>query len=59
MYNEGFPWIKFTIICVPLIAMMIFMAPSIKWKILFSVCVPVGVGFALAGRSINFHNKRK
>lgn len=49
-YNE-FPWIKFTILCVPLIVLMINFAPTLKWKILFSLCVPIGVGLALKGKS--------
>lgn len=58
MYNEGFPWIKFTLVSVPLIVMMFFMADGLKWKILFSLCVPIGVGFALGGKSVNLHKRR-
>lgn len=50
---EDFPWIKFTILCIPLIAMMWFFAPSLKWKFVFTLAVPIGVGLALAGKSIN------
>lgn len=49
---DDFPWIKFTILSVPLIIMMWFMAPALKWKILFTFAVPVGVGLALSGKSI-------
>ena len=58
MYDEGFPWIKFTLITVPFIVLMLYMAPTMKWKILFSLCVPVGVGFALTGKSVNLHKKK-
>lgn len=55
MYDEGFPWIKFSILSVVGIFAMITFAPTTKWKILFAACVPIGVGFALAGKSINLH----
>ncbi len=51
-YNQGFPWIKFTVLSVPLIIIMFYYAPTLKWKLLFSVCVPVGVWLALAGKSL-------
>ena len=49
---DDFPWIKFVILCIPLIIFMWFMAPSIKWKILYTICVPIGVGLALSGKSL-------
>ena len=49
---DDFPWIKFIVLCVPLIALMWWMAPSMKWKLLFTLAVPIGVGLALAGRSM-------
>ena len=55
---DDFPWIKFTILCIPLIILMWVMAPSLKWKILYTVCVPIGVALALSGKSINLHKKR-
>lgn len=58
-YYEGFPWIKFTILTIPLIVMMFFMAPTLKWKLLFSLAVPVGVGLALSGKSINPHGSKR
>lgn len=51
MYNE-FPWIKFSILTVAFIIPIVMMAPTIKWKILFALSVPVGVYFALAGKTI-------
>ncbi len=57
-YGESFPWIKLIIISVPLIIMMWFLAPTLKWKILFSFCVPVGAGIALIGKSINIRGRR-
>ncbi len=59
MYDEGYPWIKFIILTIPLVILMFFMAPTMKWKILFSLCVPVGVGLALSGKSINLHKKKR
>ncbi len=55
---EDFPWIKFTILTIPLIILMWAVAPTTKWKILFSLCVPIGVSLALAGKSINMHGRR-
>ncbi len=54
---DDFPWIKFTIVSVPFIIMMWFMAPTLKWKLLFTLAVPVGVGLALGGKSINLHRR--
>jgi len=54
---EDFPWIKFTILCIPLIILMWFAAPSLKWKLLFTLAVPIGVGLALSGKSINLHRR--
>ncbi len=58
MYDEGFPWIKFSILTVAFIIPIVLMAPGIKWKLLFGLSVPVGVGFALAGKSVNLHKKK-
>lgn len=50
-YNEEFSWVKFLILSVPgVIAMMIFV-DGMKWKLMFSLAVPIGVGLALAGKS--------
>ncbi len=51
MYDE-FPWIKFSILTIAFMIPVVYMAPGIKWKLLFAVCVPVGVGLALAGKSM-------
>ncbi len=51
-YNTGFPWIKFVILSLPFMVGMFYFAPTLKWKILFALCVPVGVGLALAGKSL-------
>ncbi len=55
---DDFPWIKLTVVSIPLIIMMWIMAPTIKWKILFTICVPIGVSLALSGKSINIHKRR-
>ncbi len=52
---DDFPYIKFTILSIPLIIMMWFFAPTLKWKILYTIAVPIGVGLALTGRSIKLH----
>ncbi len=49
---DDFPWIKFVILCVPLIIMMWLMADGLKWKLLFTLAVPIGVGLALTGKSL-------
>jgi len=55
---DDFPWIKLAIVSILLIIPIWMMAPTIKWKILFTICVPVGVGLALSGKSINVHRKK-
>ena len=44
--------IKFAVLSIPLIIMMWFFAPTLKWKLVFSLAVPIGVGLALAGKSM-------
>lgn len=56
MYDE-FPWIKFGILSAPLMVMMWFMAPTLKWKLLFIFAVPIGVYLALAGKTIGGNHK--
>ncbi len=51
-YDSGFPWIKFAILSIPLIILMWILAPSLKWKLLFTIAVPIGVGLALTGKSL-------
>lgn len=55
---EDFPLIKFIILCIPLIVIMWMFAPTLKWKFVFTLAVPIGVGLALTGRSINPHRRR-
>ena len=58
-YGESsFPWIKLIIISVPLSILMLWMAPTLKWKLLFVPCVWIGAAIALSGRSINLHKGR-
>lgn len=56
---EDFPWIKFVILSILMIIPMWIFAPTLKWKLLFSLCVPIGVGLALVGKSINMHGRRQ
>lgn len=50
-YDKSF-WIKFFALVVPLSVIMWIWAPSLKWKLLFTPCVALGVWLALSGRSI-------
>ena len=50
MYD--FPWIKFTILTILFGVPVFLMAPGLKWKFLFSIAVPIGVGVALMGKSL-------
>lgn len=51
MYDQ-FPWIKFTVLSLPFMALMLFMADGLKWKILFTLAVPIGVSLALMGKTL-------
>lgn len=59
MYDDGFPWIKFAIIAVPLVIVMLVWSPGFKWKLINSVGVLIGAAFALGGKSINLHGRRR
>ena len=50
---DDFPWIKLVIVSIPLIIIIWMMAPTMKWKILFAFCVPIGVGLALSGKNVH------
>lgn len=50
--HDSFPWIKFVILCLLFMVPIVIFAPGLKWKVLFVLCVPVGVGFALTGNSL-------
>jgi len=60
MYGDepSFSWIKFFVLTILFTIPMWIFAPSIKWKLLFTVAVPIGVYLALAGKSLNFHGRR-
>lgn len=45
-------WIKFVILYIPFVIMMFVFAPTLKWKILFSISGIVGIGSALMGKGI-------
>lgn len=45
-------WIKFVIVCIPFLGIVWWMAPTLKWKLIFSIAVPVGTWLALSGRSM-------
>ncbi len=54
-YSLGF-WIKFGIVSLVFAVPIFMMAPTLKWKLIFTFAVPVGVFIALAGKSIRIHN---
>lgn len=58
MYDQGFPWIKFTILTILFVIPVVIWSPGMKWKLLFAVCVPIGVGLALSGKSLRNGGKR-
>lgn len=47
-----FPYIKFLILLIPFTIFVFVFAPSIKWKLLFTLCGAVGIGLALLGKSM-------
>ncbi len=51
-YNSGFPWIKFIILTTIGVVAMLMFAPGLKWKLLFSLGVPIGIYLALVGKSM-------
>ena len=56
-YGEpSFSWIKFFILFIPFTILMWAMAPSIKWKVMFTFAGAIGISIALAGKSMR---KRK
>ena len=45
-------WIKFGVLSLAFGIPIFIMAPGMKWKILFSLGVPVGIFTALSGKSL-------
>ena len=57
MYDDGFPWIKFLILTIPMSLILLCFAPTLKWKLLFGlVASPLGVALALMGKSMRKRN---
>jgi len=52
MYEYGFPWIKFIILSILFDVPVWLWSPGLKWKLLLSMAVFIGVGLALAGKSM-------
>ncbi len=52
MYNQGFPWIKFFILFIPLIIFFFIFAPSFKWVIVFTFGGGLAIWMALTGKSM-------
>lgn len=44
--------VKFFILWVPFTIMMLYMAPSLKWKLMFPVAGALGIFMALTGKSM-------
>ncbi len=56
-YSSGFPWIKFLILTIPMSIALFIFAPTLKWKIVFSlIASPAGVALALMGKSMRRRN---
>ncbi len=49
-------WIKFAILFIPFTMMMWNFAPSLKWKIGFTISGAVGIYLALIGKSARKRN---
>ncbi len=52
---EDFPWIKFTILTLLFGVPIFLMTPGLKWKLLYTLAVPIGVAIALGGKTIRLH----
>ncbi len=50
-FTAGF-WIKFAILFIPFTIFIWIVAPSIKWKFLFTFAGVIGIIMALMGKSI-------
>ncbi len=51
MYDE-FPWIKFGLLTLLFVIPIVIYTDGLKWKLLYSFAVPVGIYIALIGKSI-------
>lgn len=49
---SDFSWIKFGIIFVIFTIFIWFAAPSLKWKLLFTIAGAIGIYIALIGKSM-------
>lgn len=56
MFDYDFPWIKFTLLSVVFMVIIFFLCMKTPlgflWKVGFILCAPVGVYFAIAGKSL-------
>jgi hypothetical protein len=52
MFGEGFNWIKFLILFIPFLVLVMFAAPTFKWKIVFAVAGVIGIWLALNGKTM-------
>lgn len=44
--------VKFFILFVPFTISMWIFAPTVKWKVMFTIAGAIGIGIALAGKSM-------
>jgi predicted LPLAT superfamily acyltransferase len=53
MYDE-FPWIKFSLLSLIFMVIIWKLGGRLEtsWRIMFALCSPIGVYFALTGRSL-------
>ena len=45
-------WIKFVMLYIPFVILMVLFAPTLKWKVLFSIAGAPGIYLALIGYSL-------
>jgi len=50
--QSSFSWIKFFILLVPFLVLIWWVAPSLKWKVVFSFGGVIGIWLALIGKSM-------
>ncbi len=56
---EDFPWIKFTILTLAFGIPIFLMTPGLKWKLLYTLAVPIGVAIALGGKTLGGYGLNK
>ncbi len=49
-------WIKFFVLLIPFTLFIFFFAPTMKWKVLYTICGAIGIGLALNGKAMRARN---